>query len=296
MQELSPIEKVIDLCKQYNISPTYNNQLVGDATGIGDILFRILCIKNNLIPGPFNINLTNFTRPYYGTDPINQLEFRIRLIIDLFKFNNISANSLNFFFNKNLSYIDNNQYLPYNSINNYKLNMYNNDSTGNTDTEPYIIFHTKCRHNSTEDYTFLKHKIKEFCINFKSKYKIYIMGEKMFPINEETIMHGITTIYDELLELKHNNDLIDISIENIYNNLDYDDYKKYVLLIQNAKHNICFSQGGQLSTCLMLGNSTIFYFKINNLDINDKYLANNNHFHCKTIESCIELIKNTSSV
>ena len=293
MQELSPIEKVIDVCKQYNISPTYNNQLVGDATGIGDILFRILCIKNNLIPGPFNINLVYFTRPYYGTDPIKQLEFRLKLFMDLVKFNNISIDMLNFFFSKN-EYI--NQYLPFNSINNYKLNMYNNDSTGNTDTEPYIIFHTKCRHNSTEDYTFLKHKIKEFCINFKSKYKIYIMGEKLFPINEETIMHGITTIYDELLELKNNNDLIDITIADIYNNIDYDSYKKDALLIQNAKYNICFGQGGQLCTSLILGNSTIFYFKINNIDINDEYLANNNHFHCKTIESCIELIKNTSSV
>lgn len=281
-------KKVIELCTKYNISPTHNNELAGDSTGIGDILFRVLCIKNKMITGPFNINLNFFTSPYYDTNPIQQLEFRIQLIMDLVKFNNISINMFNFFFSTNKL---TNQSLPYNSIDDYKL--YINDNSNKTDTSDYIIFHTKCRHNSTEDYTFLKLKIKEFCTNFKSKYKIYIMGERTFPENAETKCHGITTVYNELLGLKQNNDVIDITVDNIYSNLNYSNYKADVNLIQHAKRNICFGQGGQLCTSLIFGNSTIFYFKINNVDINDSYLSNKNHFHCRSIDKCLEMIQNT---
>ena len=58
----------------------YDNNLQGMATGIGDILFSFLCIKNNLMPSPFYFNLTWFIQLYYMSDPINQLEFRIKLI------------------------------------------------------------------------------------------------------------------------------------------------------------------------------------------------------------------------
>lgn len=286
-------KKVIDLCKKYDISPTHNNELTGHATGIGDILFRVLCIKNKIITGPFNINLTYFTSLYNNTNPIQQLEFRLELILDLVKFNDISINMFHFFFSTN-KYI--NQYLPYNSIHDYKLYINNYDITNKAVTSDYIIFHTKCRHNSSEDYTFLKLQIKEFCKNFKSKYTIYIMGEKTFPENDETKWHGITTVYNELLELNQNNNVIDITIHDIYNNLNYSNYKGDINLIQNAKHNICFGQGGQLCTSLIFGNSTIFYYKIDNVDMNDEYLSHNNHFHCKTIGSCTEMIKNTCSV
>ena len=280
---------VIHLCKKYNIVPIYTN-VICDATGIGDILFRILCIKNKLINCPFNINLVNFTKPYYMSDPINQLEFRMQLIMDLLKYNNIDNNSINFTFSNNM---DINTTLPYIHINNFKL--YIDDVTTYSDTDKYIIFHTKCRHDSTEDYTFLKNKIRTFCKTFKSKYKIYIMGEQIFPITEEVIAHGITTIYNELLELKNHNDVIDISIKNIYNNLDYNNYKKDVFLIKNATYNICFGQGGQLCTSLILGNSTIVYYKINDV-LNDEFLKSNNHFHCKTIPAFLNLITKKCSL
>jgi len=281
-------KKIVELCTKYHISPTCNNQLTSHATGIGDILFRTLCMKNKIITDPFNINLTYFTTPYYDTNPIQQLEFRLELIMDLVKFNDVSMNMFHFFFSTN-KYI--NQYIPYNSIHDYKL--YLNDNSNNIDNSDYIIFHTKCRHNSTEDYRFLKLKIEDFCVNFKSKYKIYIMGERTFSTNDETKWHGITTVYNELLKLKQNNDVNDITIENIYNNLNYSNYKSDINLIQNAKCNICFGQGGQLCTSLIFGNFTIFYYKIDNVDLNDEYLSRNNHFHCKTITSCLNMIQNT---
>jgi hypothetical protein len=116
------------------------------------------------------------------------------------------------------------------------------------------------------------------------------------PRNTESNFHNITTIYNELLELKKNNDILDLSIYNIYNNLDYDNYKKDINLINNAKYNICFGQGGQLCTSLVFGKSTIFYYKIDNSVLNNNYLLNNNNFHCKTITSFLDTITSKCSL
>jgi hypothetical protein len=103
------------------------------------------------------------------------------------------------------------------------------------------------------------------------------MGERTFPNTEETEIHGITTAYNELLELKTHNDVSDITVENIYNNLDYNNYKNDIELIKNAKHNICSGVGGQLCTSLIFGNSVIFYDKYTS-QLNNKHLNDNNHY------------------
>jgi len=279
------MEKLEFLINKYNIVPIFNNNLIGDATGLGDIMFRILCIKNNLIKGPFNFNLTWFTKLYYKMDPINQLEFRINLINDLLKYNNISESIINYFFSNNSEV---NTELPYNSIDNFSLNFTNKDHTFNN--EEYIIFHTKCRHCISEDYEILKNEIRFFSSNFKSKYKIIIMGERVFPETEEVLIHGITTVYDELLYLKNNNEILDISIENIYSNLNYDNFKKDVEIIKNAKYNICFGTGGQLCSSLIFGKSTIYYSKLTGC-LDFYYLIKNNHNCFTNLEDFFYLIK-----
>ena len=50
------MDKLIEICKKYNINHV-NKDIQCDATGIGDILLRLLCIKNNLITKKFYINL-----------------------------------------------------------------------------------------------------------------------------------------------------------------------------------------------------------------------------------------------
>lgn len=282
------MEKVVELCKKYNITPICNNNMHGDATGIGDILLRIMCMKNKLINTPFNINLTYFTTPYYDCDPINQLEFRLRLITDLLHFNNIPKEMINFIFSNNL-YL--NQHFPYKAINNFHLNI--GFDGVNTNTEEYIIFHTKCRHTSRENYTLLKQKIKTFCSNFKTSYKIIIMGERLFPRTYEVDVHGITTVYTELLELKNNNNIVDVTSEMIYTNLNYDNYKNDVKLITSAKCNICFGQGGQLCTSLIFGKSVIFYYTVYDFDkIN---LQNNHHFQCSDTDVFLNLVQEKCS-
>jgi hypothetical protein len=267
------MDSLLEVCSKYNIKPEYNHTDICDATGIGDILFRILAIKNGLITKPFHINLNYFTTPYYGMEPINQLEFRIKLILDIINCNNNIPNEMiKFVFSSNLGL---NQDLPYELIENYNLKFID-DTTENT--EDYIIFHTKCRHTRDENYSFLKENIKQFCKNNKSKYKIIILGERIFPCTEEVVIHGITTVYEEIMELKNNNDVIDKSIENIYSNMDYNSYKNDIKLIQNAKYNICFGLGGQLCTSAIFGKSTIVYCKVNDLLNTDNFKKTNFYF------------------
>ena len=340
------MDKVIELCHKYNIHIIQNNYLYGCATGIGDILFRILCIKNNLITKNFYINLHYFTQPYYMSEPINQLEFRIKLIYDLLKSNDIPFEKVIFIystilrvdceidyknitnFNLNLTKCDDSIYKyketpnidysadydmtdPKNYVRLKKLRFHRMQiqSTipvlNNTDVkynyqmpnelinnlkEEYIIFHTKCRHTKDENYELLKNKIKQFCETYISKYLIIIMGEQIFPVTEESIGHGITTVYEDLKVLDKNNKVIDITINNIYNNLNYENYYNDVQLMKNAKYNIIFGRGGPLCTSIIFGKSTIFYYKKNHNynELGDENLLKNNHFHFENIDLLLE--------
>ena len=280
------MDNVIQLCKKFNIEPIYID-INCHATGIGDILFRLLCMRNELIKEPFYINLNYFTNLYYNSEPLNQLEFRIKLIKDILKYNNIPEEMVKFTFHTNNTPLI--QHMPYHLIENFTLKINDNNTLENINTEEYIIFHTKCRHFKTEDYSLLKQNIMTFCKNNKSKYKIIIMGERIFQYTEEVDLHGITTVYNELLELKNHNNIVDNSIENIYNNLDYDNYKKDVELIKNAKYNICFGIGGQFCTSVIFGKSTIVYCKIDQR-LNTDYFKKNNFFF-DNIEDFFNLIK-----
>ena len=151
------MNNVMQLCNKYNINTSHIN-IKCDATGIGDILFRLLAINNKLITTPFYINLNYFTKPYYNMDPINQLEFRLKLILDVLKYNNIDIQIIKFVFSDNY---DISQELPYHLIDNFNLKFENQY----VNSEEYIIFHTKCRHSSQENYKILKENIKLFCKN-----------------------------------------------------------------------------------------------------------------------------------
>ena len=277
------------LCEKYNVTYTYDKDAIGDATGIGDILFRMLCIKYKLIPAVFTINLTWFTELYYSTDPINQLEFRLQLLRDLCKYNDIPSSCIKYVFAAKK--IPNNIF-PYESITNFKLNI----AVPNTirPSSEYIIFHTKCRHTSAENYAQLKADIKTFCATFKSDYTIIIMGERTFPTTAETIAHNITTVYTELLHLHTLNTVEDKSVPIIYTNLDYDTYTQDIDLIQHAKYNICFGLGGQLCTSLLFSKSTVFYCKVYS-PFNSEYLNDNNHYQFSTTKDLFTFIRDTNT-
>lgn len=293
--------KVFEMCEKYNVTITNDDSLIGDAMGIGDILFRFACINHGFIQKKFVVNLWYFSNyfidgNFYYENPLNQLEFRIKFINDIVNNNQyLSTNDVVYVYNFPLE--DINQKLPYESMDKFYLELNKNDSIQcnkqQENEEEYIIFHTKCRHNKTEDYAYLKDRLRIFFSNFTSKYKVYIVGEQEFPETLENIycQHGITTVYKELLEIKNNNPNVkDITLKELYNNLDYENYKKDVTLIKNAKYNICFGQGGQFCSSIILGKSTIFYYKIQNIHLNKTSLHCNGHYHCDTIDSFLNTI------
>ena len=94
-------EQLMDLCNANNIQITHDNTLMGSATGIGDILLKFANMKHTSDSTPFCLNLEWFTRPYHIMNPINQLEFRIKLIRELCESNNIPNNMVKFIYSKN---------------------------------------------------------------------------------------------------------------------------------------------------------------------------------------------------
>lgn len=74
----------------------------------------------------------------------------------------------------------------------------------------YIIFHTKVRMEMSSITNFIKNDLPLLIIflkNFKTSKNIIIIGER----NLEVKIHNIISIYDELLLLKNNNNVIDLS-------------------------------------------------------------------------------------
>ena len=307
--------KIFLILEKYNIIPM-EADLIPDATGIGDILFRLLCIKYKLITKPFFFCLNYFLKPYYSSDPIPHLEFRINLINEILDSNEISKDKVIYFFTNSKDYATNqflnnsknydtnqflnnsnnyviNLYLPYKAVFNYSLNLkIDNDY----EEDDYIIFHTKCRHTNQMNYLLLKKNIKLFCEIFKSKYKIIIMGERVFPITEEVIVHGITTVYDEFLGLKNNNNVIDLTCENIYNNLNYEMYKNDIKIIKKAKYNICFGIGGQFCSSLVFGKSTILYCMNNIFNLNKYFFEKNDNYQTENINYFFNFIENKCGI
>ena len=279
------MEEVKNLMKKYDLNFVYEN-INGYALGIGDIFFDILFIQEKLVKSPIIINLKYFVNDDWYPKPINALEFRILLLKDILKnHNTLSINDIKFIYteNKNINMLD------LQKINNIKLNIKNDFLNYDIKYKDYIIFHTKLRFNRGYNYENIKNNIKVFCESYKTKYNIILLGEQEFPNTIEQKIHGITTIYDELLLLKNNNNVIDLTIKEIYNNLDYNIYKKDLSIIKNAKYNICIGQGGQLCSSILFGNALFCLFNL--FPFNDNFEKNNpQHRHFKDLNSLFEYL------
>ena len=250
-------------------------------TGIGDILLLFLLINNKLISSPLYFNLS------IVIDNIGKLnnttcafEFKLQLL------NKICAHDkIIFYYDKSTFDYTNKWQSKLSNITNFSL-MHNYFDLVNPFEQEYIIFHTKCRFTNNFNYSYLKEHMKKFCKNFKTNYTIIILGERCMPNNFETHVHKTTTIYDELLELKSNNNVIDLSIDNIYDNLNFENYCKDMSIIHHAKTNILVGHGGQYCNSIIFGKGLIVFTQPNliggfNTDKIDKcyiYLDMNSFF------------------
>jgi len=232
------------------------------SSGIGDILLTKLVNKGDIVY--YNIAHLLYYKPY--PDCYINLIFNYRLLKKLFE------DRLIIYYNpiviqhqlettlSNLS-----------SIVDYKLNKYFNISS--SIYNEYIVFHTKVRfgYNVNSPINNYKKILKNFFSNFCCSKKIIILGEQKIAQNNDTIaIPSITTIYDELLFLKNNNNIEDLTEEYMYNTPCMEKFEKDLSIISNAICNIGIGHGGQFCINLCFSNKSIYFvekglinFKIN---------------------------------
>jgi len=240
-----------DLKIEYDMK--FSNQI-----GLGDLLILKLLQEYKIIDKIY-INIYLISK--YHNNPLNAFEFKLQLLNELKCDYGVT-------YNTNLSQTIPDLNTMYHYIKDYKIDI----PKSIVDTK-YIVFHTKCRFDSFFDYQNFKTCIGNFYKNFKTKFKCIILGERTFPDTWEGNIHKITTIYDELLQLKNNNIVIDMSTDSIYDNLDYNKYLYDRNLIQNANYNILCGNGGQFVISLCYSQQNIIYTK--NSIINQSIIFDN---------------------
>ncbi len=244
-------KEALELCKTYNFSFVIDKLNVY-ATGIGDILYLLVAIKNGIIQTPVYLGLHLFTFPNeYYIAPLNALEFRLQLLRDLLPANGLPHDSICWSLNADQQV---EQISCYDAFRELTLELPLPLPLPQM-TNSYIVIHTKIRHTLYRDATPLKAAIKEFASNFRTPHTIILLGEKV-PLNTtETQWHNIQTCYDELAGLSSNNRVIDLTTAN-FDTLNYENYKNDVGLIANAVTNISFGGGGSFCTAMIFGKST----------------------------------------
>jgi hypothetical protein len=250
---------MFNLLKENGIEMVNKNTIVKNAhnstLGIGDLLFTILLLKHHKIAPPIYINLTDFHK--YFPNPQNALDFRIKLLKYFCQHNNVDFNS--FKFTENINLPKHGLMIIIKSMPNLRLNLLTESIIIPNEliNKEYIIFHTKCRFSNTYPYyELLKKELIDFCKKYKSKYQIVLLGERTFPSTFEGDQINITTVYQELKNLNHQNQIIDLTESSIYNNLNFYKYLVDMKIISNAKLNVIFGCGGQFCNTLMFGNKT----------------------------------------
>lgn len=297
--------KILDLLKGYNLNyvvdKSYDVKFHG--FGMGDLLLSIISLENNIINSPINISLNFFLNQYFENNKKIEwsenlekiFEFRLKLIKDICNNSKrITQKDFCFILNDNNIIYSSQISLPidYRLIKNYKLEI-NDVFFDSIKDDDFIVFHTKIRLTSDYNYNNIKEQFKIICseLKIKNSKKIYLLGERTFKNNYEGNIHNIQTLYNELLELKKNNEVIDLTIDEIYNSLNYDNYKRDITIINKAKWNIILGHGGHLCSSLVFGN-VIFFDPIDEkFFFNNMNLYNSGHRYFKRFEKFCEYLK-----
>lgn len=269
-------EDINKVVKNHGLSLTSTTNPISRFYGIGDILFLIILKREGMIDD-INFNLAYFNKRLcnYFDNPINALIFRIEMLEDLnvdvnyLYVNNISANQseINYMIKK---------------IKNFKISIENIPTI--LIKEPYIIFHSKiklCNDTYKSRFQTVKNNARDIFSTFRSKYTIVIMGEREFITNFPGVGSRNETIYDELMLLKDNNEILDLTEKTIYDNLDYSNFKEKLSIIERAECNFTFSWGGPFCMSLIFGKKCITYIDqiryktlldVDNLALNNTYI------------------------
>jgi hypothetical protein len=179
--------------------------------------------------------------------------------------------------------------------------IFKNENTLNFNIEyyDYIIFHTKVRIDGYSD-IFINNDLPiliDFFQNFKTDKKIIILGERVIEKNVETITHNVISIYNNLLELKKNNIVIDLSEELLCSgNTQFENFLYQMELINKAKYNIAFSIGGNVGLCNAFSKNNLFYISKSNYYGLSMFQKISSHSFFDNINHMIQEIINKLSI
>jgi hypothetical protein len=159
--------------------------------------------------------------------------------------------------------------------------------------ENYILIHTKVRiYPLVKDFIEIDLPLlKNFFSNFKTDKTIILCGEKYVEDNFEKSAINIFTIYHELLMLKKNNNVIDLSYQELYSGQEnFEDFLYDVELINKAECNINFGIGGQLSLVYAFSKKPVTY--LNNIVDHLKLQFGQNYNVLKSYNNISKLYSN----
>jgi hypothetical protein len=228
--------------------------------GIGDLLIiKMIQVSNKLDINIININ-EGLIRKY-----CENFEVKICFIQNLIKllFPNtkvyINNEPINFYATIS-SYKFTNIYL-YNYINNSMINFENKYSD-------CVVFHTKMRYDGLTDKfnSEILNNLNNFLENFKTSKKIIILGEKNIGENLETIEHKTISLYNNLLLLNKNNDVIDLTNDVLTcGNPNFNNFLLDIEIINKSLCNITFGLGGPFNMCKAFSENNISFIPFKHL-------------------------------
>jgi hypothetical protein len=257
--------------------------IINPHLGIGDLLIlRMKEISNNLNITHININKKLIEK--YSSNYNTKINFVTKFIMFLFPNVTININDNPCNFNIIDNYKLNTLYL-YNYVNHNLINIENKYTD-------YIVFHTKMRHDNLID-KFINESLSSlnyFFETFKTSKKIIIMGEKHIGKNIETIKHKTISLYNNLLLLKKNNHVIDLT-SNILTegNPDFNSFLFDIELINKAICNITFGIGGSFNICKAFSKNNISFIPFYNLSPYNIILNEMNNIDNSIVENTDEL-------
>lgn len=124
----------------------------------------------------------------------------------------------------------------------------------------YLIFHTKVRIDKNQTGALIYNPmLKQFFETFKTNRTVIILGERTVEQNCETIAHNIVSIYNMMMLMKNNNDLIDLTYNELYSGNTPENFEKDIHFMNSAECNIGFGIGGGLTLCMAFSKNNLFY-------------------------------------
>lgn len=128
----------------------------------------------------------------------------------------------------------------------------------------YYVFNTKMRFvNGIEKETdSIKAKLREICSKIKLQYPIVLLGEKELGSNLEVKIHEMKTCYEELLLLKENNTVIDLTEDStLTNSPNIDLFIRDVNILKNCVKAVNIGYGGNFCMSLVFAPACVNYVK-----------------------------------